>query len=202
MVQVSLADFRSNLPATLSFLSLRMHLKQKTSDPHTGLLEPPQSLKSTSLETHQDVCPGPRGQPRSVAALGLLGCSGRAPYSGSEKPAISMIHPGYTPTSQSSAGIHSCQAWICTGAARQQGVCNGGSQGTPGGCCGAGSRRQRSVSASQETQRTQIDDRPRATAPGLPTGHLEGRSGCPLTSVKQLQCWGALSQLLCSPLRH
>lgn len=28
-VKVSLADFRSNLPATLSFLSLKMHLKQK-----------------------------------------------------------------------------------------------------------------------------------------------------------------------------
>lgn len=158
-----------------------MHLKQKTSDPHIGWLEPPQSLKSISLETHRDVCPGPQGQPRSVAALGLLGCSGRALYSGSEKGDVRVFHPGCTPNSQSSAGIHSCQAWICTGVARQRGVFNGGSEGTPGGCGGAGSRRQWSVSASPETQRTRVDDHPRATAPGLPTGILEGRTGCPLT---------------------
>lgn len=39
---------------------------------------------------------------------------------------VRVIHPGCTPNSQSSAGIHSCQAWICTGVARQQGVFGSG----------------------------------------------------------------------------
>lgn len=72
----------------------------------------------------------------------------------------------------------------------------------PGGCCGAGSRSGWSASASAETRRTQVDDHPGATVPGLLAGHVEGRTGCLLPSVKQLQSWGALSQLLCSPLLH
>lgn len=51
---------------------------------------------------------------------------------------------------------------------------------------------------TRDTENSGVDDHPRATAPGLPTGILEGRTGCP-SPVKQLQCWGALSQLLCSP---
>ena len=71
-VQVSLADFRSNLPATLSFLSLRMHLKQKTSDPHIGLLEPPQ-LPQINLPGNT-----PRRVSRPSGAAQVCGCSGSA----------------------------------------------------------------------------------------------------------------------------
>lgn len=53
------------------------------------------------------------------------------------------------------------------------------------------------MSLPHQRHRELEDDHPRATAPGLPTGILEGRTGCP-SPVKQLQCWGALSQPLCS----
>ena len=73
----------------------------------------------------------------------------------------------------------------------------------PGRYCGAGSRRQWSVSGSLETQL--------AYHPGpLFQAHPRGTSGATggdgrtptLSSVRQLQCWGALGQLLCFPLLH
>ena len=92
----------------LSFLSLKMNRKQKTSDPHIWLLS----------SQPQTIFPGSTSRcvSRHMGAARVCSCSrsawgalGRQPYSGSEKPAVSMIHPRCAPKSQNSAGIHSCQ---------------------------------------------------------------------------------------------
>lgn len=66
----------------------------------------------------------------------------------------------------------------------------------PGGCCGAASRRQWSISSSPETRRTQLECHPGAVVPGLPAGTQKVCTGRALSSAEQLQSWRGLSQLL------